>query len=61
MSGPPSGAQVGVYVLGCTVVLFMYIRLDRLEQHPNFCFEPAAAPIDPHSTLPTNPSQSTGI
>jgi len=61
VSGPPSGAQVGVGVLGLTAVLFVYIRLDRIEQHAIFCFEPAAAPLDPHSTLPANPPQSTGV
>jgi len=50
-----------VWVLISTVVLFMYIRLDKIELHPIFCFEPAAAPLDPHSTLPANPPQSTGV
>ena len=61
VSGPPSGAQVGVSVLVFTVVLFICIRLDKIQLHPIFNFEPAAAPLDPPSTLPANPPQSTGV
>jgi len=48
-------------VLVNTLGLIAKIRLDIIEQHPIFCFEPAAEPLDPYSTPPATPSRRAGV
>jgi hypothetical protein len=55
------GAQAGVMVLFYTLELFAKIRLDIIEEHPIFCFEPAAEPLDPYCMPPAKPPQSAGV
>ncbi len=60
MSGPPSGAQV-VVILKMAYELYVKNRADKLEEHPMFCFEPAAAPPDPYCALRASPPRSADV
>jgi len=50
-----------VVVLVNAYLLSIGIRYDKLEQHPMFCFEPAAAPPDSYCALPASPPRSADV
>ncbi len=61
VSGPPSGAQAGLYMLKMAYELYVKVRADKVEEHPMFCFEPAGAPSDSYRALPASPPRGADV
>jgi hypothetical protein len=41
--------------------LYVKVRADKLEEHPMFCFESAAAAPDSYCALPASPPRSADV